>query len=353
LDLAARIHERAWQHLGHHWHVPSRQLAGPMSRCYHTDIGQPIWIQKALGGRLAWVALDDLRRNRSGASAEIAMLDYRCPDSAVPLFLEAGEPRQHRELFLPKVQGTTWLDRQFALGSANRGNFWIQGRPLLGYWKGGYAQMRFLKDDYDFTSALLYSVQEKNYLAGLVTFRTPGGDKHPSLDPIRNGEFTATRLRLRLDVAGLDAGSPWLVREDWAAVDAGPVKLWMRIPAAGFGSRTGKLSAGREAGLITVSYDLLPGPSTVKWAETKPAFVFLQLAMEATREDLPHFGARLAATPFRQAAPGAWEWQAPSGTLSLAGSTAPAAIADQDGAFRDGINGKPVPFVRLSEVRLV
>ena len=39
-SLAEKIHERAWLHIGKHWHAPSRQLAAPMSRCYRTDIGQ-------------------------------------------------------------------------------------------------------------------------------------------------------------------------------------------------------------------------------------------------------------------------------------------------------------------------
>jgi len=356
--LAERIHERAWLHLGRHWHVPSRQLAGPMSRCYRTDIGQPLWLQKALGGRLAFATLEEIRGRHVSVQAETAMLDYRCPASVAPLFLDPGAPRQHRELFLPSVQGTTWLDRRYTIGSINRGNFWIQSRPLVGYWgeggrTGGYFQMRFFKDEYDFASALIYTVQERNCVLGLVGFRTPGGDKHPSLDPVRNGEFQAARLRLRIDLSGVPDGAPRILEDECAAVDAGPVKLWVRFPVCDFGGRPGKLSMAREGELLVVSYDLLPAPGIVRFADLRRAFAVLNLVVEETAEALPKFAARLRATGFRPTAEGAWEWASPSAALGLAGATAPGPIAAQDGAFRDTVDGRPVPAVRLSQERLV
>jgi hypothetical protein len=169
------------------------QLAGPMSRCYQTDIGQPAWIQKALGGAIPFLRFDELKS--ANVSGEVAILDFRCADDAEGWFLSPGYSRQHRELFLnaPEgtlpVQGTTWLTPECCLGSVNRGNFWVQSRPLVAYWGGSmrpgrYLQARLLKDDYDFASGLLYATQEKSYVLGVATFRSPGGDKHPSLDPV-------------------------------------------------------------------------------------------------------------------------------------------------------------------------
>lgn len=346
LDLAARIHERAWLHLGKHWHVASKQLAGPMSRCYSTDIGKPLWLQKSLGGRLAWATLDDVKERRAAAPAEVAMLAYRCPETVAPMFLEAGAARQHRELFVPNVQGTTWLEKGFALGSANRGNFWVQSRPLVAYWPGGWAQMRMLKDDYDFASGLLYTAQERNCVLGLATFRTPGGDKHPSLDPVRDGEFHASRLRLRLDVSG---GGRYVVDGDRVAVECGAVKLWLRVPAADFGGYRGKLSVAREGAVLAVSFDLLEGARTVRWAETPRAFAVFQLAMEESGEGLEKFAARWRATE----SGGGWRWSTPAGVLEISGPTGPGPIARQDAAYVGKVNGAVVPLVRLSEVRLV
>jgi len=32
-SLIEKIHRRAWLHLIKHWHAPTRQISGPMSRC--------------------------------------------------------------------------------------------------------------------------------------------------------------------------------------------------------------------------------------------------------------------------------------------------------------------------------
>lgn len=360
LALAGKIHERAWLHLGKHWHAPSRQLAPPMSRCYRTDIGQPMWMQKALGNRLRFATLDDIRERRAPGSAETAMLDYRCPESVAPLFLSLPEPRQHRELFTGVVQGTTWLDRRYALGSTNRSNFWVQSRGLAGYWgeggrTSGYLQLRFLKDDYDFTSALLYSVQERNCALGLVTFRTPGGDKHPSLDPVRDGQFRASRLRLRLDLGGVPETAQYVVRDRDVVVDTGMVKIWMQVPAARLGELDGKWTVAREGGLLTLSFDLLNGnePVPVRWADQARAFAVFTLAVEDSSEPLSRFSDRMRAAHFRAVGETEWEWKSPAGVLGLAGGVKPAAFAEQEKAFRDTAGGKPVPVVRLSDDRLV
>jgi hypothetical protein len=360
LALADKIHERAWLHIGKHWHQPSRQLAPPMSRCYRTDIGQPLWLQKALDNRIPFATLADIRERKAPASAETAMLDYRCPDSVAPMFLEPGTPRQHRELFVGSVQGTTWLDRRYALGSANRGNFWVQCRSLGGYWgesarTAGYLQARFVKDGYDFTSALVYTVQERNCVLGLLNFRTPGGDKHPSLDPVRDGQFQASRLRLRFDVSGVPEKASYLLRDDGVALDTGMVKLWIRVPESRFGERQGRWSVEREAGLLVLSFDLLreKEPVAVRWADTRRAYTVFALAMEDTTDSLSQFSDRMRATAFRTVEGGGWEWTSPEGKLGLSGATSPAAFAEQEKAFRDTLDGKPVPNVRLSDTRLV
>ena len=333
--LAARIEERAWLHLGKHWHAGTRQLAGPMSRCYSTDIGTPLWLQKALGGAIPFATLDDAKKHPG--DGDVGILDFRCPPSLAPMFLKSGDPRQHREIFhtatapLLPVEGTTWLDKDWCLGSVNRGNFWIQSRPLVAYWGGPerpahYLQARLMHDDYDFSSGLLYTVQDRGSVLGLVTFQIDGGDKHPSLDRIKNGEFTASRLRLRFDIAG------------------GPTDQFeLKLRAIGMGDfKQPEQSTATEGNVRTISFDWFePGqPRTIRWADLKTAYAVFTLSM-GPRTDA---GCQIDAS-----APNA---KVTWGDLALQGRIAPGKLAEQDRAFSATIAGRSVPMQRLSDEKL-
>jgi hypothetical protein len=360
LALTGKVHERAWLHLGRHWHAPTRQLAGPMSRCYSTDLGAPLWIQKALNNRLTFVSAEEITGRR--ADAEVAIHDYRCPESVAPMFLEARPPHQHRETFITAaapvrpVQGTTWLDGDFCLGAANRSDFWIQRRPLLAYWGGPerparFVQMRFIKDDYDFSSALLYSVQERNFILGLVNFRSPGGDRHISLDPIQDGEFTASRLRLCLDITGAGVAPKVLAGDSRYAVDLGGAKLWFAVRQAVFGTFETKLSAAQENGRFVISLDLIPGglARTIRWADIGNAWAAFSLAMSGSQGSLADFDRRCRRMAYESPAAGEFRWHTAAGALSLKGSTTVRSAAEQDRAFAEFIDDRPVPVVRLSD----
>lgn len=366
LDLAARIHHRAWMHLAQHWHAPTMQLAAPQSRCYSTDIGQPVWLQKALGGQLAFLAMNKLRS--AAVEGEVAVLDYACPSDLQYLFLQTPAPHVHREIFLPgkdgarPTAGTTYLDPGFCLGSANRADFWVQRRPLVAYWGSAarparYAQLRFLKDNYDFSSALFYSVQEQNYVLGLVNFRSPGGDKHISLDPIQHGGFDASRFRLRLDLANLaeDAkvltnGKPLfgnLEAKSRTSFDLDGAWLHFQVRGWGFGKRTPRLSLGIEDNLHALSVDLIGGATTIRWSEFAEAWVAFTFSITNTKEDrttgfeaLPVDG-RVRLT-----------WKTPAGVLALTGATRVGTIDEQDAAFEESIDGSSIAWPRLSSERL-
>ncbi len=357
LALNAKLHERQWLQLAQHWHVPTRQLAGPMSRCYSTDIGRPVWLQKALGGRLPFVSLAEIRAEKTG-SGEIGIVDYRCPDKLAARFLEDRPARQHREWFIPSVQGTTWLEKDYCLGSANRGDFWIQRRCLVAYWGGPerpakFAQLRFMKDDYDFSSALLYTTQERNRVLGLVNFRTPGGDKHISIDMVKDGQFQAASLRLCLEISD-PAAKLGLIGKNSATVQCGAVKIWFALRDAVFGKYKAEMRLGTENGNQTIFVDFVREPQAVavRWSEINPAFAAFTLAMEAGQATSADFAKRMAALPF--AAENAdsktsLRWA----DLELVGGTRVTTSKEQDGVFAESRNGKPMPLVRLSEDRLL
>jgi uncharacterized membrane protein YidH (DUF202 family) len=378
--LCDKIHHRAWLHVSKHWHPPTMQFAGPMSRCYSTDLGRPLWLQKSLGGRLPFYTEAEMAD--APPEGETGVLEYACPDTIAPAFLSLNGEVQHRELFIAAeppvqpVQGTTWLGKRFALGSVNRGDFWVQRRPLVGYWGGDrrpaqYAQLRVMKDDYDFASALLYSVQKRGCVTGIVDFRKPGGDRHISLDPIAKGEFEASRIGLRLDLrSGGEAevlvnGKPAIPGQRYVlpariAVNLGEVFVWFWPVGGRFGKSSKPLAVrlAREGELVTLSVDFLDGDERrlLRWADTSQAFVAFAMMMDEAAGSL-----RQADTSVARRVPVVTRpsygtarvtWNSPAGRLGVTARTEVDSIIEQDRAFRQTVDGRPVPVVRLSDVRL-
>ncbi len=334
LALNEKLHERVWRHLGNHWHSTTRQLAGPMSRCYSTDIGKPMWLQKALGGALEFASLKDLQSGRAPSSGEVAITAYRCPPNVAPTFLNPPTTHQYRECFIPGVQGTTWIEKDYCLGSVNRGDFWIQRRPLLAYWSPShYAQMRFMKDDYDFSSALIYMTQERNRVMGVVNFRSPGGDKHISIDMVKNGQFEARSLRLQLDIS--DPAAKITIDGLRAVIESGPVKMEFQVRAGIFGANKPALRA--EKGHLFINMVKTDSAQILRWSEVKQAFLAFTLTIgETTSAAFKH---QLDdATKTVQC-----EW----GGMELLAGTRVDTVANQEKAFRESRNGLPVAMQRL------
>lgn len=210
--LANDMHNLAWKHLATHFHAPTRQLSGPQSRCYSTDLRKRestlAFLELATGntGNL-------LDKNPLPLGLDHSMLDISCPDEYRELFFHLDEPREVVEVFKKEsnperkdIVGTTYLHPLYTLGSINHGDFWVQRRPILAYWgtpdKPTYLQVRFLKDGYDFSSAIPITVQNKNRLLSIVTFATDYGDTHISLDKVKDATIKAKDLRLRFEIGG-------------------------------------------------------------------------------------------------------------------------------------------------------
>ena len=141
---------------------------------------------------------------------------------------------------------------------------------------------RFREDSrrhYDFSPGLLYTVQDRGWLLGLVNFQTDGGDKHPSPDRIENGEFTASRFRLRFDIAGLKS-EPKLENGRFA-IDLGGAKLYLEIRKAAMSTFEPNVTWGREGNVFAISLDwFAPGePRKIRWADTGPACAIFTMAM--------------------------------------------------------------------------
>jgi hypothetical protein len=189
-----------------------------------------------------------------------ARLPLPCPEDLRAGFTDPKLPRTEEEVFVkrdganPPVVGTTYLDRAFALGSVNRGDLWNQRRPLLAHWgeageKVAYLQVRFLHDGYDFSAMQFFAVQREGRVLAGLNLATDGGDRHISLDRIKNATVRAKDLRLRFEFGGA-AAKLELPRP--ASPDApargrsGGVHIALGVPYARWGEESGRWESGRE-----------------------------------------------------------------------------------------------------------
>ncbi|MBI3850317.1 MAG: hypothetical protein HY298_08520 [Verrucomicrobia bacterium] len=248
--LTEEMYRLAWEEIAHHFHPPTRQWAGPHSRCYSTLLRPEVLglIERATEGRVSFgvnePTLDEYR------------LPLPCPRDLEHFFSALDTPRDFRETFVksePPVVGTTHLEAAFALGSINRGDLWNQRRPLLAYWgsasRPSYLQVRFLHDGYDFATAQFFSVQQGgNVLAG-INFSVDGGDRHPSLDKIKNATIRAKDLRLRFEFGGAAGEGEFIAPAtlaETAQLRFGELRVQLNVPYAVFSEARGRWQVGKE-----------------------------------------------------------------------------------------------------------
>jgi hypothetical protein len=239
------------------------------------------------------------------------------------------------------------------LGSVNRSEFWVQRRPLLAYWmdqssQPAYLQLRFVKDDYDFSSAMLYSVQSRSAVLGAVNFISPGGDKHLSLDPVRDGAFAAREFYLEWLFAG---GSFRVAPPEGlmpVTVTAARRKWRISIARARFGRWTPRWRTVRSKDTLSLRLDLIPaGESrTVAWRDIEEGSVLF--TMEAEPE-----GPGPACEVLEEDQAVTARWNSPEGPLELRAGRRVPSMAVQDELFRQRINGQPAPLRRLREESLL
>jgi hypothetical protein len=250
--LIEELYREVWQDIALHFHAPSRQWAGPHSRCYSTLLSPSTlgMLQNAADGALDW-GID-----RPSVSEQRLPLD--CPPEFIPFFQRLNTPREIIKTYLkatPPVVGTTWLESAFTLGSVSRGEFWNQRRGILAYWgtphAPAYLHVRFLRNDYDFSDAQLFTVQRRGDLLAAVNLATDGGNTHIGLDRIKNGQFTAKDLRLRFEFGGSAAAQaprPPTSLADAAELRFGDLRGFITVPSCAFDGLTPTWTSGSGKG---------------------------------------------------------------------------------------------------------
>jgi hypothetical protein len=291
--LLNELNRFAWSHVARHFHAPSGQWAGPHSRCYATLLRDSTraFIQRAAHGKVDFLpdstALESLDAHRIGA---------RCPPDLLDYFTSLGEPRVETEAFATNspethdIIGTTYLHADFTLGSVNIGDLWNQRRPLLAYWntEAGVVAMRLrcLHDDYDYSSASIFTVQDKGNILGAVVFATDRGDTHISLDRLKNAAIRARDLRLRLQFEGaidnLELPAQRRLNQP-IRISSGRVNVDLLIPHAVFGDYPVSVETTRGA----IDVVLYKGPAkSINFRNIDEAAVIFALTVSAAREPI-------------------------------------------------------------------
>ncbi|MEM2514136.1 MAG: hypothetical protein QXR45_10940 [Candidatus Bathyarchaeia archaeon] len=407
-SIIEKIHRRAWLHVVKHWHAPTRQISGPMSRCYVDDLREnstvQLILQKATKGALKFY--EGVNIPQTLGAGMVAVHDYCCPDELIPKFLEAHLiPIQHRELFrmftvpgswspgyqidwLPvdqpvrvfPQQGTTWLDRFFSLGTCNWSTLWNQSRPLIAYWlrkdylgklnpPGCFIRFRFIKDDFDFASANIFTVQDGPHVLAIVNFSFLGGDRHPSLDIIKDGVFEAKCLKATFTLSGAPKDLQVLCNGervdlpytfkigDRLSMDLDGVYLGIIFPGACFGEHPLRGEIKRNENEAECSIILLDRhePERISWRNIRKAFVAIALTMSSDYNSLEEFDEIY----------GSWSlllkekdprlhltWKTPRGKLYLSSLSSIRTFAEHLSFYSALINRRPIPIVRLSGERI-
>jgi hypothetical protein len=197
----------AWQTTARHFHAPTRQWGGPHARSYSTLIAPWIAPLIEIGTSLN---MHDPADGPMYYLSDWYGCRVACPDAWLPLFKQANErsftaichsdPEHGIE-----IRASYYASANCCLGTFNKEIMFAQRRNLLAYFKNGSEttslHLRFLHDDFDFSSAVLACAQDQmNVLCG-INLAVDGGDTHVNLDRI-NGTITAGDLRLSLELGG-------------------------------------------------------------------------------------------------------------------------------------------------------
>lgn len=351
--IAQELNAFAWNHASERFHPPTGQWGGPHSRCYST-----LMTDSAL-------AILEIATGRQGvlypnSPLPLGLDNYRlrfhCPVEYRHRYLRLREPRRVIETFAQAepdqagrrtpVLGTTDLRLDYCLGSVNRGDLWRQRRSVVAYWgdpkNPRYMHIRFLKDGYDFSSALIFNTQLDGCLLSAVCFADNYGDTHISLDPVQNGAITTKDLRLRFEFGGkidnLQIQEFVAPVSGWGALDEG-IQFGIRPLGGRFGEDEWQWEQGGDENnawidAIAVSHE---EPREIHLSGLAEAWLAFTLEVHSLQMPERDFGASIAhcENGFLLA-----HWTINSKRMRLQIPCAPQAIND----IRDGFEGSITPI---------
>ncbi|RYC70116.1 hypothetical protein [Spirosoma sordidisoli] len=246
-QMIDKLYYTGWEIIAKHYHAPSGQWAGPHSRAYYSLLQNSFYdlINRASKGAI---------QLKANPAFTYSRLKHVIPTDLYSYFRSGTNPKTQNDVFElvePKIEGTAYMTRQYALASANRSSMWNQRRPFIAYWgtvdQPKYLQVRFLHDKYDFSSASFYSQQKDNKVLAAINLNLGGGDKHISIDRMTTGKFKAADLRIRLEF-GKQKAEVLPVKNDQAiSATVDGVKLNVQLFKAVFDGYEGRWEKGSDA----------------------------------------------------------------------------------------------------------
>ena len=255
------LYVKCWEMIARHYHKKSAQWAGPHSRSYRTLVSTSYYgiLKEASEGKVN-LGYDPERVD--------VKTKHHIPENLLSYFLTPDYPRTETDIFEkeePQIVGTAYLTDNYVLSSVSRSSMWNQRRPLTAYWgelnMAHYLQVRLLHDMYDFSTASVFTRQKENKVLAVINFGTNGGDKHISIDRIRDGKFKAKDLRLRFEFGSckdVDVSLP--VRENVAfTAEASGCKTAIRLLEARFDHLKGYWEKGGDGENSWVDYVIYSG----------------------------------------------------------------------------------------------
>jgi hypothetical protein len=268
------IYATGWGIIARHYHAPTAQWAGPHGRCYSVLLGSSTynWLYASSDGKINPVTSVDFSKDRN------PRLNHRIPSYLMHYFTVPKFPRMEVDTFIlggqkielnpmvsyqegdkgvwittKEVIGKSYFTKDFVLSSANQSCLWNQRRPLIAYWgtqqKPVSMQIRFLHDFYDYASANIFCAQDSTNVLGAINFTTNGGDRHVTIDVIKDGTIKATDLRLRFefggDISSVDFNLPDS-EKNVVTGKSGKLKFKVELPYRKFGEFNGSWSTGGD-----------------------------------------------------------------------------------------------------------
>jgi len=281
------IYATGWSIIARHYHTPTAQWAGPHGRAYSVLLGSSTynWLFTSSDGKINPATMVSFSKDRN------PRLHHKIPSWLMHYFTTPQLPRMETDTFIrggqkielnpmvsyqesdkgvwiktKEITGKSYFTKDYVLSSANQSCLWNQRRPLIAYWgtqqKPVSMQIRFLHNKYDYASANIFCAQDSTNILGAINFTTNGGDRHVTIDVIKNGTIKATDLRLRFefggDISSINFSSPE-AGKNLVTGKSNKVNFRIELPVVKFGDYEGTLTTGGDTTNKWIDYVIYSG----------------------------------------------------------------------------------------------